>query len=101
MRRALRQGTIDLKIVPVLCGSAFKNKGIQPLFDAVVDYLPAPNEIPPVQGINSKGEIEARPADEKAPSYSPGIQTAVRSICGAFDLYPGLFRDITEWQFGL
>ena len=67
LRRALRQGTIDLKIVPVLCGSAFKNKGIQPLLDAVVDYLPAPNEIPPVQGINSKGEIEARPADEKAP----------------------------------
>jgi elongation factor G len=67
LRQVLRQGTIDLKIVPVICGSAFKNKGVQPLLDAVVDYLPAPNDIPPVEGINAKGEIEARPADAKGP----------------------------------
>ena len=67
LRQVLRQGTIDLKIVPVMCGSAFKNKGIQPLLDAVVDYLPAPNDIPPIEGLNAKGEIEARPADEKVP----------------------------------
>ena len=67
LRQVLRQGTIDLKIVPVMCGSAFKNKGIQPLLDAVVDYLPAPNDIPPIEGINAKGEIEARPADDKTP----------------------------------
>ena len=67
LRQVLRQGTIDLKIVPVMCGSAFKNKGIQPLLDAVVDYLPAPNDVPPIEGINAKGEIEARPADDKAP----------------------------------
>jgi elongation factor G len=67
LRRVLRQGTIDLKIVPVICGSAFKNKGVQPLLDAVVDYLPAPNDIPPIEGINTKGEIEARPADDKGP----------------------------------
>ncbi len=67
LRRVLRQGTIDLKIVPVICGSAFKNKGVQPLLDAVVDYLPAPNDIPPIEGINAKGEIEARPADDKGP----------------------------------
>ena len=67
LRQVLRQGTIDLKIVPVICGSAFKNKGIQPLLDAVVDYLPAPNDIPPIEGINAKGEIEARPADDKGP----------------------------------
>ena len=67
LRRVLRQGTIDLKIVPVMCGSAFKNKGIQPLLDAVVDYLPAPNDVPPIEGINEKGEIEARPADDKGP----------------------------------
>jgi elongation factor G len=67
LRQVLRQGTMDLKIVPVMCGSAFKNKGIQPLLDAVVDYLPAPNDVPPIEGINDKGEIEARPADDKGP----------------------------------
>lgn len=67
LRRALRQGTVKLKLVPVLCGSAFKNKGIQPLLDAVVDYLPAPTDIPPIKGINPQGEVEERPADPKGP----------------------------------
>jgi len=67
LRRVLRRGTIGLDVVPVLCGSAFKNKGIQPLLDAVVDYLPAPTDIPPVEGKNARGEIESRPADDKAP----------------------------------
>ncbi|WP_449243804.1 elongation factor G [Desulfobacca acetoxidans] len=67
LRNVLRRGTIGLKVTPVLCGSAFKNKGIQPLLDAVIDYLPAPNDVPPIQGINDRGEIVQRPADEKGP----------------------------------
>jgi elongation factor G len=68
IRKALRKGTIELKIVPVVTGSAFKNKGVQTLLDAVVDYLPSPLDVPPVEGINPKsGEIEARPADASAP----------------------------------
>ncbi|MCL4503066.1 MAG: elongation factor G [Deltaproteobacteria bacterium] len=67
MRRALRRGTIGLALVPVLCGSAFKNKGIQPLLDAVVDYLPSPLDIPPVTGVTPKGEVEERPASDEAP----------------------------------
>ncbi len=67
LRRTLRRGTIASQVVPVLCGSAFKNKGIQPLLDAIVDYLPAPNEVPPVRGLNLQGQEEERPADEKAP----------------------------------
>jgi elongation factor G len=68
LRAALRQGTIDLKIVPVVTGSAFKNKGVQTLLDAVVDYLPSPLDIPAVEGINPKTEApEPRPADENAP----------------------------------
>src|SRR5690606_37362983 len=47
---ALRKGTLDFKFVPVLCGSAFKNKGVQLLLDAVIDYLPSPVDIPPVEG---------------------------------------------------
>ena len=50
IRKALRKGTIELKIVPVVTGSAFKNKGVQTLLDAVVDYLPSPLDVPPVKG---------------------------------------------------
>jgi elongation factor G len=67
IQRALRQGTISLQIVPVLCGSAFKNKGVQPLLDAVVEYLPSPVDIPPVKGLNLKGELVERPPSDEAP----------------------------------
>ena len=67
IRAALRKGTIELKLVPVLCGAAFKNKGIQPLLDAVVDYLPAPTDVPPIVGKDpeSGAEVGRRPADEE------------------------------------
>ncbi len=58
LRRALRKATLDLSVVPVLCGTAFKNKGIQPLLDAVVDYLPSPLDVPPVHGIDPRTENE-------------------------------------------
>jgi elongation factor G len=68
IRAALRKGTIGLKLVPVVTGSAFKNKGVQTLLDAVVDYLPSPLDVPPIEGINPRtGEAEARPADASAP----------------------------------
>ena len=68
IRQALRAGTIGLKLVPVVTGSAFKNKGVQTLLDAVVDYLPSPLDIPPVEGTNPKnGQLEARPPDAAAP----------------------------------
>ncbi len=68
IRVALRKGTLAMKIVPVFTGSAFKNKGIQTLLDAVVDYLPSPLDIPAIEGENPKtGEIESRPPDAKAP----------------------------------
>jgi elongation factor G len=68
LRRALRHGTISNQIVPVLCGSAFKNKGVQPMLDAVVDFLPAPLDLPPVSGMDVKGieELE-RKADDDEP----------------------------------
>src|SRR5712692_583702 len=66
IRRAIRKGGLALKLVPVLCGAAFKNKGVQPLLDAVVDYLPSPRDIPPVIGKNpnSQKEEERSPSDE-------------------------------------
>jgi elongation factor G len=65
---AIRTATIGLKIVPVVCGSAFRNKGVQPLLDAVVDYLPSPADIPPVNGIDPRDEsIVLRGPDDAAP----------------------------------
>jgi elongation factor G len=67
IRTALRKGTIAGTIVPVLCGSAFKNKGVQLMLDAVVDYLPAPIEVPPIQGLLPNGETVERRADDSEP----------------------------------
>jgi elongation factor G len=64
LRRALRRSTIASQVVPVLCGSAFKNKAVQPLLDAVVDYLPSPLDVPPASGVTPKGEeVERKPED--------------------------------------
>lgn len=67
VRLALRKGTIAGTMVPMLCGSAFKNKGVQLLLDGVVDYLPSPLEVPPIQGTLPSGETVERPADDEAP----------------------------------
>ena len=68
LKRLIRKGTLAFDFVPVTCGSSFKNKGVQPLLDAVVDYLPSPLDIPPVQGIKLDGVTpDERPADDKAP----------------------------------
>lgn len=68
IKAAIRKQTIDCKLFPVFCGSAYKNKGIQMLLDAVIDYLPSPLDVPPVKGTDPKTEEEIeRPADDKAP----------------------------------
>jgi len=67
IRKGLRQGTIAGTIVPTLCGSAFKNKGVQLLLDAVVDYLPAPIDVPPIQGTLPNGDPVLRHADDEEP----------------------------------
>jgi len=68
MRASVRRSTLALKIVPVLAGSAFKNKGIQPLLDAVVDYLPSPLDVPPLEGVNPENdEVVLRRAADDAP----------------------------------
>lgn len=68
IRSALRRAALDVGIVPVLCGSAFRNKGIQKLLDAVVDYLPSPLDVPPIKGVNPfTNESEIRPVEDRAP----------------------------------
>jgi elongation factor G len=67
IKKAIRKGTIELKINPVICGTAFKNKGVQMLLDAVIDYLPSPLEVPPVVGLGMNGEegVTRKPADSE------------------------------------
>lgn len=68
LERAIRKGTIDNKLVPVFCGASFRNKGVQPLLDAIVKYLPSPLDIPPVKGINPyTQELEEREANSQTP----------------------------------
>ena len=68
LRKALREATLRQELVPVLCGSAFKNKGVQPLLDAVVDFLPSPQEVPPVEGVDPRtGDTVLRAADDEEP----------------------------------
>jgi elongation factor G len=68
LKELIRKGTCNLDFVPVLCGSAFKNKGVQPLLDAVVDYLPSPLDVPPIKAIDVRTEKEVdRPASDDAP----------------------------------
>ncbi|MHB1183484.1 MAG: elongation factor G [Desulfobulbia bacterium] len=64
INRAIRTATLNLDVVPVLCGSSFKNKGVQPLLDAVVAYLPSPVDVPSVQGVNADGATETRRASD-------------------------------------
>ncbi len=68
IRAAVRKGTIAMKLFPVICGASFKNKGVQPLLDAVIDYLPSPLDVPPVEGFNPETRaIEKRRAADDAP----------------------------------
>jgi elongation factor G len=68
LKRLIRKAVLEGKFFPVLCGSAFKNKGVQPLLDAVVDYLPSPVDVPPIKGINpDNGEEVVRKADDNEP----------------------------------
>ena len=68
LRKVIRQGTIDNKMVPVTCGTSYRNKGVQKLLDAIVDFMPSPLDIPAIQGVNPETEEEdERPADDNAP----------------------------------
>jgi elongation factor G len=67
IKAAIRKATLELKLTPVLCGSSFKNKGVQPLLDAIIDYLPSPLDVPPVEGLEPvKGQEEGQPATREA-----------------------------------
>ena len=96
IREALRKGTIKGDVVPVLCGASFKNKGVQPLIDAIIEYLPSPKDVPAVQGIHPKtGEKVICPPDDKKPFAALVFKIANDSYVGTlsfFRVYSGVFK---------
>ncbi|MDO9508127.1 MAG: elongation factor G [Thermovirgaceae bacterium] len=83
LKRAIRRGTIDLALFPVLCGSAFKNKGIQALLDSVVDYLPSPMDLPPIMGVHPvTGDPVERTADPEGPFAALAFKIVVDPFVG-------------------
>ena len=92
---AIRKATIALDIVPVTCGSSYRNKGVQPLLDAIVDFMPSPLDIPPVTGLNSRGDEEERKADDNAPFSALAFKIMVDPFVGKLAfirVYSGTLR---------
>ena len=96
LRRALRRATLSGELVPVLCGSSLRNKGVQPLLDAIVDYLPSPLEVEAIEGVNPRtDQVEQRPADEKAPLAALVFKIQTDSYVGRLAylrVYSGVLR---------
>jgi len=96
IRRAIRAGTISMKVTPVVCGSAFKNKGVQQILDAVVDYLPSPLDIPPVVGVEpSSGKEVKRQANDDEPFAALAFKIMTDPFAGQltyFRVYSGTLK---------
>ncbi|MGC8941711.1 MAG: elongation factor G, partial [Sulfurihydrogenibium sp.] len=96
LKKALRKATIDRKLVPMLCGTAFKNKGIQPLLDAVIDFLPSPVDLPPVKGTNpNTGEEVERKASDDEPFCALAFKVMADPYAGQltyFRVYSGVVK---------
>ena len=85
LKQAIRKATLEIRMTPVLCGSSFKNKGVQPLLDAVLDYLPSPLDVPPVEGLEPvKGEEEGRPAVRKPSDDEPFAALAFKIMADPY-----------------
>ena len=108
IQQAVRLATLRNQVVPVFCGSAFKNKGVQPLLDAIVDYLPSPVDVPSVEGVNNDGETEVREANRKekfcglafklATDPFVGNLTYLRVYSGSLKLGDKVFNSVKRKQ---
>lgn len=95
IKSALRKRTLANEIVPMVCGSAFKNKGVQAVLDAVVDYLPSPTEVNQIQGVLEDDSEDTRPADDNAPFSALAFKIATDPFVGAltfFRVYSGVVK---------
>ncbi len=100
IRKVIRKGTIDNLMVPVVCGTSYKNKGVQKLLDAIVDYMPSPMDIPAIQGVNPDTEEEdERPADDNAPFSALAFKIATDPYVGRLSfvrVYSGMLNTGTS-----
>ena len=88
LRKGVRGATLSLKIVPVVCGTAFRNKGVQPMLDAVVDYLPSPVDIPPIKGVEpGTDKVEERPAKDDAPFSALAFKIMTDPFVGTLSFF--------------
>ena len=93
IRRALRKGTIENLLVPVTCGTSYRNKGVQKLLDAIVDFMPSPLDIPAIKGVNpDTDEEDERPADDNAPFSALAFKIMTDPSCGPPVLLPCVLR---------
>ena len=99
LRKLIRKGTLAMKFVPVFCGSAFKNKGVQPMLNAVIDYLPSPLDVPPYMGFSGRRDRDPqhRPLGRRrAAVRRAGLQDHERPLRRLADLHPDLFGSIKK-----
>ena len=94
IKAVIRKGTVACKLCPVTCGTSYRNKGVQPLLDAIVDYMPAPTDIPPIAGVNPEtGEEDHRPASDEAPFSALAFKIMTDPFVGKlafFRVYSGI-----------
>ena len=94
IKAVIRKGTVACKLCPVTCGTSYRNKGVQPLLDAIVDYMPAPTDIPPIAGINPEtGEEDHRPSSDEAPFSALAFKIMTDPYVGKlafFRVYSGI-----------
>lgn len=95
IKAVIRKATIDCKMTPVTCGSSYKNRGVQPLLDAIVDYMPAPTDIPPIQGLTPTGEEDSRPPSDNQPFAALAFKIMTDPYVGKlafFRVYSGILK---------
>lgn len=96
IKKAIREATVKVKMIPVLCGSSFKNKGVQPLLDAIVDFMPAPTDVPPIRGVEPGTEAEAeRHSSESEPFSALAFKIMTDPYVGKltfFRIYSGVLK---------
>jgi elongation factor G len=95
IKAVIRRATIDCKMTPVTCGTSYKNRGVQPLLDAIVDYMPAPTDIPPIQGVTPNGNEDSRPASDEEPFAALAFKIMTDPYVGKlafFRVYSGVLK---------